>query len=964
MKKFKYWVEDAPTNATGTAVVGTGDDDSTVVVRKKPKVYKRKKRMTDKEIEEARNYRSEYDNYHSKPEQRERNAARLRARRFMIKNGKAARGDGKDVHHKDNDPLNNEDDNLKVTDRSWNRREPRLREAVDKDAARELEIYIENDQKLYKQKLIPIVKNIQKKIASGKYDHKKAPKLWMYLVDEAAKKYIKDHGSRGEKIDSIFNKETRMAVAQNLADNYRDEIDAQGGTMFESLDEIAEAKYDIYHKTYSAAVQHAAAQAKKRGYEVDQDSWDSQITHGERKPSTGKTVSKKVALTKNGKPQRKKLQIQVHAMSSGKYELNMYIEEVEEIAEAFYYKMPNGKKLDITKLSLSNRRKLFGPKGLFKVVDGVLVPRQNTKAWRKKAIDDFAKYVGQTYPDVGEKEIDEVKESINIQERKLTDTELKRREEIAQDLSDADFKKRYGDRWKEVKMGVATNMAKKESMDEADDPGADSAKSKELKVAKAIAAAQLKIAKEQERIQKLTVMQQKAKESQSEETIMSKKYLNTKEGTLEEAVLNVWQDAAEEVNKLNQEGMKLRHDFKFPTSGVADRGKFPQQLVRKAIEIAKKHQDQMTIATKKIEKLKRGLSDDPEVKAALQHYNEQKEDAASKVDGRTKQYKETLRRIKLRQERMRAKTKSSVTEENLEKAQEEIDKLKEAVTVYLDAHDPAWMKKAMKKYGVKGKIHKKNVNPGYDSWKVTGDPKKLYKLYTDDEYGGDESFDDFIDMHKESIHELYSVEFTFKSDRDAKSAVAFVEKHASPGKLETDISGKVVEFYRVGSDDKELKSVKAEVEQKFKGKIADTKIQNEETIRTEGSKEEYQKFFNAALKKFGAKSPAEMDDEKKKKFFNYIDKNWTKEEQQEFTEGKLMEKIEYVEYKFKNKAQAKAAAKFFDGQQLIDLDVNDDGASEGLLSVDAGKNDMTKVHNAIMKKMKPKVITTENERKN
>ena len=872
MKKFKYWVEAAPTNATGTAVVGTGDDDSTVVVRKKPKVYKRKKRMTDKEIEEARNYRSEYDNYHSKPEQRERNAARLRARRFMIKNGKAARGDGKDVHHKDNDPLNNEEDNLKVADRSWNRREPRLREAVDKDAARELEIYIENDQKLYKQKLIPIVKNIQKKIASGKYDHKKAPKLWMYLVDEAAKKYIKDHGSRGEKIDSIFNKETRMAVAQNLADNYRDEIDAQGGTMFESLDEIA---------------------------------------------------------------------------------------------EAFYYKMPNGKKLDITKLSLSNRRKLFGPKGLFKVVDGVLVPRQNTKAWRKKAIDDFAKYVGQTYPDVGEKEIDEVKESINIQERKLTDTELKRREEIAQDLSDADFKKRYGDRWKEVKMGVATNMAKKESMDEADDPGADSAKSKELKVAKAIAAAQLKIAKEQERIQKLTVMQQKAKESQSEETIMSKKYLNTKEGTLEEAVLNVWQDAAEEVNKLNQEGMKLRHDFKFPTSGVADRGKFPQQLVRKAIEIAKKHQDQMTVATKKIEKLKRGLSDDPEVKAALQHYNEQKEDAVSKVDGRTKQYKETLRRIKLRQERMRAKSKLSVTEETLEEAN---------ITVYLDAHDPAWMKKAMKKYGVKGKIHKKDVNPGYDSWKVTGDPKKLYKLYTDDEYGGDESFDDFIDMHKESIHEglpswarggLYSVEFTFKSDRDAKSAVAFVKNFStpiSPGKLEIDISGKVVGFYRVGGDDKELKSVAAEVEQEFKGKIADTKVQNEETIRTEGSKEEYEKFFNAALKKFDAKSPADMDDEKKKKFFDYVDKNWKGEGEKK--ESVVSEKIEYVEYKFKNKAQAMAAAKFFVGQQLIALDVNDDGASEGLLSVDAGKNDMTKLHNAIMKKMKPKVIATENERKN
>ena len=51
----------------------------------------------------------------------------------------------------------------------------------------------------------------------------------------------------------------------------------------------------------------------------------------------------------------------------------------------------------------------------------------------------------------------------HLQERELTDTELKRREEIAKDLSDEDFKKRYGDRWKEVKMGTATKMAKKEN---------------------------------------------------------------------------------------------------------------------------------------------------------------------------------------------------------------------------------------------------------------------------------------------------------------------------------------------------------------------------------------------------------------------------------------------------------------------------------------------------------------------
>ena len=43
-----------------------------------------------------------------------------------------------------------------------------------------------------------------------------------------------------------------------------------------------------------------------------------------------------------------------------------------------------------------------------------------------------------------------------------------------------------------------------------------------------------------------------------------------------------------------------------------------------------------------------------------------------------------------------------------------------------------------------------------------------------------------------------------------------------------------------------------------------------------GDKEEYTKFFNAALKKFGVKSPADFkDDAKKKEFFNYVDKNYS-----------------------------------------------------------------------------------------
>ena len=74
-----------------------------------------------------RNYKKERENYHSRPEQMARNAARKRARRQMEKEGKAEKGDGKDVHHKHNDPLNNDKKNLSLVTQHYNRREPRLR---------------------------------------------------------------------------------------------------------------------------------------------------------------------------------------------------------------------------------------------------------------------------------------------------------------------------------------------------------------------------------------------------------------------------------------------------------------------------------------------------------------------------------------------------------------------------------------------------------------------------------------------------------------------------------------------------------------------------------------------------------------------------------------------------------------------------------------------------------------------
>ena len=77
-------------------------------------------------------------------------------------------------------------------------------------------------------------------------------------------------------------------------------------------------------------------------------------------------------------------------------------------------------------------------------------------------------------------------------------------------------------------------------------------------------------------------------------------------------------------------------------------------------------------------------------------------------------------------------------------------------------------------------------------------------------------------------------------------------------------------------------------------------------------------------------------------------------------ETNLSEKVSYVEYKFKNARDAGAAKKYFDAQQRMSFDVNDDNIRGGELMVDAGKNDMTQFHKEVMKKYSPKVTTSEN----
>ena len=115
-------------------------------------------------------------------------------------------------------------------------------------------------------------------------------------VDASDKKQIKDLESRGW-----------------YRSPYDEEVD------------LGEAKYDLYHKDFSTAMQHAYKMAKKMyGITVDPKEIDDKVASGPKKPSEGKTNSYRLKGDKGA------IQVQVYNKGGSKpFELNMYKEEAE-----------------------------------------------------------------------------------------------------------------------------------------------------------------------------------------------------------------------------------------------------------------------------------------------------------------------------------------------------------------------------------------------------------------------------------------------------------------------------------------------------------------------------------------------------------------------------------------------------------------------------------------------------------
>ena len=100
-----------------------------------------------------------------------------------------------------------------------------IKEAQDSDAVNELDLFIMNDEDLYRKRFMPIITNIKRKMKRGVYDHEKVIKLWMYLVDDAARQYVQQFGSPEQDVKDMFPKETRLQVAQVIADREKENIE-------------------------------------------------------------------------------------------------------------------------------------------------------------------------------------------------------------------------------------------------------------------------------------------------------------------------------------------------------------------------------------------------------------------------------------------------------------------------------------------------------------------------------------------------------------------------------------------------------------------------------------------------------------------------------------------------------------------------------------------------------------------
>jgi hypothetical protein len=144
-----------------------------------------------------------------------------------------------------------------------------------------------------------------------------------------ALKLAQAYGTAAEvkKVQDINKRHNQRGHIEHKDQKERDAIISKYFKMTEEV-ELDESKsatgYDLYHKDFSSAMQHAYDHAKKKhGITIDPNEIDDKVASGPRKPSEGKTNTYRLKGDKGA------IQVQVYNKGGSKpFELNMYKEEV------------------------------------------------------------------------------------------------------------------------------------------------------------------------------------------------------------------------------------------------------------------------------------------------------------------------------------------------------------------------------------------------------------------------------------------------------------------------------------------------------------------------------------------------------------------------------------------------------------------------------------------------------------
>lgn len=93
---------------------------------------------------------------------------------------------------------------------------------MNEEAARELALYIENDEFLYFYHIVPYIQCLHKKRIKGTYDPEKALPGWEKIATEGAKKYERDF--LDVRYYYVFNRATRKEAARYLHESFLDMV--------------------------------------------------------------------------------------------------------------------------------------------------------------------------------------------------------------------------------------------------------------------------------------------------------------------------------------------------------------------------------------------------------------------------------------------------------------------------------------------------------------------------------------------------------------------------------------------------------------------------------------------------------------------------------------------------------------------------------------------------------------------